>query len=64
MLSALHHHNNNNNNSPLFILEYTISVASLHCGPATYTKVKRICTIKKRLKFIKTDKTMNIYDVK
>ncbi len=31
-----------NNNNPLFILGYTISIASLHHGPVPYTKIKRI----------------------
>ncbi len=34
--------NNNNNNNPLFILDYTISIASLCHGPVPYTKGKRI----------------------
>ncbi len=34
--------NNNNNNNPLFILGYTISIASLHHGPVPYTKIKRM----------------------
>ncbi len=34
--------NNNNNNNPLFMLGYTISIASLHHCPVPYTKIKRI----------------------
>ncbi len=33
---------NNNNNNPLFILGYTISIASLHYDPVPYSKIKRI----------------------
>ncbi len=37
-----HGYNNNNNNNPLFILGYTIRIASLHHGPVPYTKIKSI----------------------
>ncbi len=42
MMKAWLVNKNNNNNNPLFILGYTISIASLHNGPVPYTKIKRI----------------------
>ncbi len=39
--------NIHNNNNPLFILGYTINIASLHHSPVPYTKVKKVKPIVK-----------------